>query len=612
MWLGTNRGIAIFDPTTKQINCYRDLGSIEQNTINCLARSGDTILAGTQNGLIVIDTRGTASIDDDVVMARILPSQVSCQVFAIGVHNDFWISACPGLIRLNRNLQNYNIILHPFGDSVKAMLVVNDTLHIATEQGIARFNGTGFEMVVLFPERYTIFDLAYYDNKFYVATRNGLLQYNGNNLSFIFNEDTRSILFSNGLWLGVGGYVYLGGGLQLQQNNSWQEFKNNGLAMNIVSSAISDREGNIYAMHYPVGNQIISLKKSNNNWQILLDSIANSYIAVIDNDNYIWFGHWILNGGLTRYDPINDSWLVKSWSGLKGVVGALGIDNNQVKWFHNQANTLIALTDDSVYEFTIPGLSRPEKHGYELVFDRENTGWLGWSGGLLRIKYNDNNLSDIVSKIYSYLEIMSLTVDLNNRVWCATNQGAVILEKDTFRTYNTTNSQILNDKVVRIKSDKWGRVWMLHPQGLSSYDIFSNRWSHYTASNCGIIANEDNDEKFYQWLYVDEENGFLLIATKEGISQYNFQITSTTTLNRVRIYPNPFSKTIHSVITFDSLPQSAKIKIFDLQGNYICELLTNPIYCGVRWRPINIATGIYLALVTTPKEKLILKFAVVN
>jgi hypothetical protein len=610
LWIGTNRGIVIYNPTAKLLLKYHDLGSAEQNYINCLAISGDTILIGTQNGLIVIHTRGTASINDDQIISRMLPTQVSCRVFALGVHEDFWISACPGLVRLNRDLQNFSVMLHPFGDSVKAMAIINDSFYIASEQGIGRYNGNTFETVVLFAQRYPVFDLEYINDKFYVATTGGLLQYDGLNLWFIFNEDTRAILNSDGVWIGVGGLTWFGGGLKLNQNNNWKSFLTNSITANIVSCAISDKDGTIYAMHYPVSYKTISKKLNDDQWQFIYDTLANSYVGMVDKNNYVWFGHWLLNGGLSYYNPVNQAWSAQTWVGLKGVVGAMGIDNNDVIWFHNQNNTIIAFAQDSIYEFTIPGLSRPEKHGYEIVFDKDNQGWLCWSGGLVRFDYE--NLSNLTSQIYPYSEVMSLAIDAQNRIWCATDQGAAVLERDTFHIYNTSNSQILSNKINRIKTDTWGSVWMLTPQGLSCYDIFTKQWNHYTANNSGIIANEDNDDKFYQWLFIDQVNGFVLVSTKEGISQFYFRAMPPSVSSQIRVYPNPFIKSQHNAMTFDSLPAGAKINIYSLLGELICELTPNANHPGARWIPLNMSSGIYLALIVADGKSQIIKFAIVN
>ncbi len=636
IWLGTYRGIAIFDPSTKKIEIYDRFDEITQSIITCLNCSGDTVLVGTQNGLFVIDTKGTSSFSDDNIIIPMLPSGCSQNIFSLKVSNDFWIGVCPGVVKLNRNLQTFITYLHPFGDSVKAMIIISDSLYLATERGIARYNGAVFVPILNFPENYVVFDLKYTDDKFfYIATTGGLLQYDWQNTSFVLNEEPRKIFISDGVWVGVGGLLWFGGGLRYYHNNIWQSYWSAGLASNNVSCTISDGDGIIYAMHYPTQTnnyKTISYKKIGEDWRLLYDIIIDNYIAAVDKNNYIWFGHWLLNGGLSRYnpypisntyDPQNDSWYAKTWAEHRGVIAALGIDNNDVKWIYNQYEyrPIMAIdVDGNEVEFNIEGVLSSSQGGYEFAFDSQNRVWLGASTvGLVMIDYNNtlSDFSDDTYKIYRLPhqeEVNSIAVDVQNRIWCATVEGAAVLEGDSFRIYNTNNTQnqLLSNKVVRVKTDSWGNVWVLCINGLSQYNIYTKKWISYTPENCSIIPNIDNDEKFYRWLFIDEQRGFLLISTKEGINQFYYSVSAPESLVNIRIYPNPFIVSEHQVITFDSLPTSAVIKIYTMDGKFITELKPNRNFAGIRWEPDRLQSGIYFAVVRTDQKTQIAKFAIIR
>jgi len=627
IWLGTYRGIAIYELVTGIIEIYDRFDEITQSIITCLSCSGDTVLVGTQNGLFVIDTKGTSSFSDDNIIIPMLPSGCAQKIFSLQVSNDFWIGACPGVVRLNRNLQTYTTYLHPFGDSVKAMVIISDSLYLATERGIARYNGSDFTPILYFPENYVVFDLEYAENKFYIATTGGLLQYDWSNSSFILNEEARGIFILDGMWLGIGGLPWFGGGLRHYYNGTWNNYWSSGLASNNVSCAISDRDGTLYVLHYPTQTynyRTISYKKTGEAWQLLYDTIIDNYIAAVDKNNYIWFGHWLLNGGLSRYNPQNHTWYAKTLHGYRGVIGALGIDNNDVKWIYNQYgySPIIAVdANENEIEFDIPGILSPAQGGYEFTFDSQNRVWLGASTvGLVMIDYK-NTLSDFSDDTYRIFdeglpgqEVNSVAVDAQNRVWCATVEGAAVLEGDSFRVYNTNNTQhrLLSNKVVRLKTDSWGNVWFLCTNGLSQYNIYNKEWTSYTPENSGLISNVENDDKFYRWLFIDEQIGFLLISTKEGISQFNYNVSVPESLVNIRIYPNPFIVSEHRVITFDSLPTSAVIKIYTIEGKFITELTPNRNFGGIRWEPDRLQSGIYFAVVGTDKKTQIAKFAIIR
>jgi ligand-binding sensor domain-containing protein len=622
IWIGTYRGLAIFNPSSKTIQSYRSLGTAEQDIITCLESAGDTMLIGTENGLFVVDTRGTSSIDDDVVFQPNLPMQFSCKIFSLGVLDYFWVGMCPGIIKLNRNLQSYTTYPHPLGDSVKAMTVVSDSLYIVTETGMSKYNGTNFNAILSFPQNFVVFDLKYNDNKFYIATQGGLISYDRPNMQFITYDDTRAIFISNGLWVGIGGLIWFGGGLHYYNNGIWHTFESRGLASNNVCCAISDTNGTIYAMHYPTFTydfKKISYKGVNSYWQVVSDTLINTQVGDVDKENNAWFGHWALDVGLSKYDHVTNTWSLKTWSGYRGVIGAFGIDGNDIKWTYNQYNTIIAVNQEGQEaEFAIPGLSRPERGGYEFAFDAQNRVWLGTSVGLVMIDYN-NTLTDLSDDTYKIIrqglpdqEVSSVTVDAKNRVWCATARGAAVLEGDSFQVYNATNSQIISNNVKRIKADDWGNIWFLCLEGLSQYNIYTKEWAIYTPDNSSIIPNLEADDKFYQWLFINEKQGFLLISTKEGVSQFFYKTPRTESLTQILIYPNPFIASEHQVITFDSLPRGAVINIYTLDGKFLTRLEANSNFSGLRWNPGQLSSGIYFAVITTDKKSLIAKFAIIR
>jgi ligand-binding sensor domain-containing protein len=625
IWIGTYRGITILDPESKTFSSYPSLGTPEQNIITCFGRAGDTILVGTENGLFVIDTRGTASFSDDNTIMPNLPSGCARRIFSLHTSDDFWVGACPGVIKLNRNLQTYTNYPNPFGDSIKAMTVALDTLYIVSEQGIAKYNGSTFIPVVYFPQNYAVFDLVYLSNLFYIATASGLFKFDGNNLISFLNQDIRTILPNDGLWLGIGGQNSIGGGLKHYTNNIWFAYLSPGLACNNVGCVAINSLGTIYATHFSLdiwGYRSVSFKDSSGDWRTLNDTLINGNVIAVDKKDRIWIGHWFLDGGISCYDPYLNTWSVRTWINHRGVICALGIDHNDTKWIYNENGTIIAVDSlGQTIEFTIPGLSLVyERHGrgYEFTFDLQNRVWLASQSGVVMIDYN-NTLFDLSDDTYEVLQnglpsndVNSVAIDALNRVWCVTTEGAALLDNDTFHIYNTANSPILSDIVVRVKTNSWGDVWFVTNKGITRYNIYTREWLSYTPRNSGLIPDNENDSKFYEWFVINKQNGFLLVSTKEGISQFFYTPTPPESLSEIIIYPNPFISNRHQVITFDSLPINALVKIYTLEGKLITEFKSNNTFAGARWTPGNLATGIYLAVVSTDGKSKIAKFAIIR
>ncbi len=617
LWLGTNNGIAIFDPNSKEITRY-PLINLSSNNINKLTVSGDSILVSCNNRFYIIDTKGTGSFSDDIVLQPSLPSVAGRKIFSLCASaNHFWIGTFPeGIIKYERNLQSYTTY-RTIGDSVKAMLLIGDTLYIVTEKALSRFNGVSFDTVKLFPQHYLVFDLKYERNHFYIATRSGLFDYDRNNqfssliLPVLLWEDSRCIYLSEGIWVGVGGHIFFGGGLRYYFKH-WRYYFTSSPISNNISCVTTDAEGTIYTTHYPsytYNFKTISYKKYNEYWQLLRDTLFDGWICVVDKQNRLWVGHWAGNSGISCYNPQTDSWSLKTWPGSRGVIGALGIDNNSTKWTYNQDNKIIAVTNnDSDYVFTVPGISRPERHGYEFAFDTKNRVWLVTQEGLLMYDHNNtlDNPADDNYKIYrTTAEIKSLAIDTRDRVYVGTSQGLALLKDNSFQFFNQNN-------ILRVRTDCQDRVWYLTKVGLSMYDPYTQESRSYTKDNSRIIPNIDQDEQFYQWLHIDNARNRILIATKEGLSQFQFQAGPPRQITEINVHPNPFIVKLHQTLTFDNLPNQSIIRIYTLEGKLIATLVATLYSPRLYWEPKQLSTGIYWAYVTSPYGKGITKFAVVR
>ncbi|MCX7785087.1 MAG: T9SS type A sorting domain-containing protein [candidate division WOR-3 bacterium] len=619
IWLGTNNGLAIFNPNTKEISRYPLIDHSADN-IDCLNVSGDTILVSCNNTFYLIDTKGTIPFSDDIILQPTLPSVAGRKIFSLQAGpSDFWIGTFPeGVIKYNRNLQNYTIY-RAIGDSVKAMILIGDTLYVATEKSLSRFNGISFDTIKMFPQNYVIFDLKYERNHFYIATRSALFDYDRSNLfasatlPVILWEDSRCIYLSNGIWVGVGGQVFLGGGLRYYFKH-WHYYFTSSPISNNVSCVVSDTGGTIYTTHYPsftYNFKTISYKKGNEYWQLLRDTLFDGWVCAVDKQNRLWVGHWAGSSGISCYDPQTDSWSLKTWPGTRGVIGAFGIDNNDTKWTYNQDNKIIAITNnDSEYVFTVPGLSRPERHGYEFAFDSKNRVWLVAQEGIIMYDYNntlDNPIDDDY-KIYrtaSEKTIKSIAIDTRDRVYIGTSQGLALLKDDSFQFFNTEN-------ILRVKTDCQDRVWYLTKDGLSMFNPYTQEHITYTKDNSQIIPNLDQDESFYQWLHIDNARNRILIATKEGISQFQFQTGPPAQLSEIKVFPNPFIVSKHQTLTFDNLPNQSIVKIYTLEGKLVTTLIATLYSQLLHWEPNNLPTGIYWAYVTSPYGRGITKFAIVR
>lgn len=322
IWVGTEGGgLVIFDPVRQAMSVYRkdDLPL----KINCLNLSGDTILAGTDNGAFIIDTRGTTSDQtDDAVTQFQWPRLQSNTVLSLGVTaEDFWTGSNQGVDRITRMLDTVVSFRRPQvpGDSVKATLQKGDTIYAVTEWGLGRYNGQGFDPVAQFPSgTQNVRGMVVYRSQLFVASKAGLWVYDQSGFTNVWAGDWRAILGLSNLWLGGGGDPDVGNGIARRTSGgAGQAFASQGLYSSHIEAALIDTSGGIYACHFS-GPKRISHLTPEGSWEWLTDTLLNAVLLARDSRNRVWFGHWAYprGGGVSVYDPDSANWRAYSWGSM--------------------------------------------------------------------------------------------------------------------------------------------------------------------------------------------------------------------------------------------------------------------------------------------------------
>ncbi len=626
IWIGTaGGGLVVFDPSDGTSHVYPT--DFLPLTVTSLAVSGDTVLLGSENGAFLIATQGTGfDFDDDVVVQFQTPRILSNTVMSVGAAGgSFWIGTNAGINRVAFSLDSVWAYPHPFGDSAKSVLDYQGAAYIATERGVIRFNGVGFDTVAGYPQTHSVRKLAVWRDTFYVAVEDGLWRLGAGAWEHIWGVDLRALLGRSDLWLGFGGLATAGGGLgRIQADGNRYSFVAHNLASSIVAQAVTDTAGGIYACHYLTqwGFQTVSHLLADGTWEWLRDTILNARSMARDSRNRIWFGHFAKNAGVSAYDPADSTWQSIQWGSddYRNVVCAFGIDRQDTKWVLNEAGTIIAIDSTGQQEvFTVSGIPAGLDAGYDFAFDQQGRAWLGSLNGIGMIDtkgtLHDRN-DDSIAFVTTGTNVPSVAVDQANRVWFGTSQGAGLLEDGAIRYFNTANSDILGDEVSRVRVDSWGNVWFLTDKGLSVFDPANGRWSK-SDINRGLIPNLEQRAGFYAWMDLDERHNSVLVGTLAGLSQFRYQVQAESTARNAEIYPNPFIQGVSTSVVFDRLPEQARVQILTLSGEQVADIKAKPNPLRGGWEatwtpPTRVASGLYLAVVWADSRRSVYRFAVVK
>lgn len=278
----------------------------------------------------------------------------------------------------------------------------------------------------------------------------------------------------------------------------------------------------------------------------------------------------------------------------------LSVDRNNSIWIGTRGSGLIVFNENGN---RLRGLttsptqgSLPNSKVNTVAVDRDNRIWIGTIAGMV-VFNNASGVFDadivdaqpviiledgVARRLLGEQNVTSIKVDGANNKWFGTDNGGVIYTNPngqrTIATFNTQNSPLPSDKIVKIAVDvSTGKV--------------------YFATNRGIVAYNSSVEPFG-----DE-------------------------LGEVYAYPNPVRK-FHNNVTItgrdgNGLPRGTNVKIIDVAGNLVFEtnvLEGQQLQGGkVVWDKTNlsgkqVASGVYIVLLSNDDatQTSITKIAIIN
>jgi ligand-binding sensor domain-containing protein len=627
LWVGTDGGgLAVIEPDSGRVRQYRpnDLAM----RIRVLTWDGTRLLCGSDQGLYLVETRGTLLDFEDDSIVRFtttrVPELLSDQILCVGSLDQYWVGTNRGVVAVDRSFQTWKPYREPFGDSVRAVAMWHDSLLIATEAGLAIGESAGFRPVVAFGEPTEVYELNVSGPRIYIATRAGLYEgdeADSTRFSVILNEDTRALHFADALWVGCGGNELYGSGLRYAfSGQSWNSYYNNCIWSASISDCAIDSTGGIYLCHY---GGAVSLVDSTGAVSFLWSALPTPVQVRVDSRGLVWLAHFDGNGGLAAYSPYNGTWQKVQWgpSSSWNIIDAFGLDQHDTKWVFNGGAAVVAV--DSAYQqtvFQVPGLGPPPGGLYEFAFDSRGQVWLGLNVGLVRIDYggtlsdrSDDSDTILIGGLPSPPEVRSVAVDGRDNVWAATSQGVAVWNGASFQVFSTANSGILADNVYRVRVDASDRVWLLTESGLSVYDQVARSWTSFTPQNSGLIANTQGIVGFYSAMALSDNLGLGLIGTQRGLSTYSYSVPAESTTAHLRVYPNPCILGVHSGVVIDGLPYDAtNVQVRTLSGRQVAELQVETARHQAVWRPRDQSSGLYLFVVSTPRGVCVGRVALVS
>jgi len=279
----------------------------------------------------------------------------------------------------------------------------------------------------------------------------------------------------------------------------------------------------------------------------------------------------------------------------------------------------------------------------ELVIDKSGSIWIGSrrNGALVYNESGDRKRALITESTKGSLpdlNVRTLAVDRNNRVWIGTQKGLVVYSgaQDVF-------DEDIYDAEPVIIEDNGVPKKLLGDQPVNSIAIdgAENKW--FGTDTGGVLGtNPSGSQTLYNFnkdnsplpsnsvlkVKIDDTTGKVYFATDKGIVAFNSGVAPFgDALQEVYAYPNPVKKE-HEFVTIDGrngthLPKGTNVKILDISGRLVHETnvdIGQEIRGGkVIWNKTNlsgrqVSSGVYIVLLTSPdkSETASTKIAIIN
>lgn len=238
--------------------------------------------------------------------------------------------------------------------------------------------------------------------------------------------------------------------------------------------------------------------------------------------------------------------------------------------------------------------------------------------------------ADIEGSYISPLNIMCLAQDKNGVIWAGTEQGPLLFYNTNKafdadftcsrvkipRNDGTGQADYLleSDRVKAIAIDGANRKWI----GTETSGVYlmsengQETIEHFTTSNSPLLSNDILS------IGISPVTGEVFIGTGKGLVSYQSDaLDADNTFNNVHAYPNPVRENFNGIITITGLVDNTQVKITDLNGNLVCQTISNGAIAtwdgkDVHGRKVN--TGIYLVICANEDgtQNTITKIMVIN
>lgn len=319
-----------------------------------------------------------------------------------------------------------------------------------------------------------------------------------------------------------------------------------------LDGAVFDQQGNLFFCNSSVENSI-KVRLANGNWsQLKYPNAAHATMSTIIINKLNTNQKWVLS-------PRSSSVIVFD-------------DNGTITDQSDDKSTIVSTF--KYYELDNTGHStleiKPAAAVYSIAQDKNGTIWVGTDIG----PFLFNNLSNVYNADYTCSRVKIPRYD----------------------STNLADYLLVNEKIQAIAIDGANRKWI----GTNSSGVYlmsengQKTIQQFTVTNSPLLSNNVIS------LAINPVTGEVFFGTDKGIVSYQSDASEAgATFGDVYAYPNPVREGFTGVITITGLVENTQVKITDLNGNLVCQTVSNGSIATWDGKDVHgnkVSTGIYMAI----------------
>lgn len=613
-WIGTFGGISKFDGIN-WTNYNSSNSGLAFVGITDIEFDSSDIWVGTRNGLYKFD--GIANwVYFDTANSGLSHNKITS--ILIDDNGDKWFGTFAGADKfdgvnwINYTSANSGLLNSP------SCIEMDSTGNIwFGTSGVSIFDGSNWTNYTVFNSGLagsTVIGIAFDDEgNVWFGTENGVNKFNG--VAWQHFTETNSGLLSNGINDIISdsqGNVYFGqgsnqiqkyGGVSKFDGINWFNFETPvTLTANYIGEILIDSNGDKW-----FGNEYGVNKLTQTTW-----SHFNGFYGiqpnqgVIDLNGNIWWGNFL---SIAKFDGTNWSYFDNSSSGLPYTqIQAMEVDGSNNIWISDGlfSGGVTKFDGTSWNTFDVSNSNLISNDIYSIKKDFDGSVWFGGFGGATN--YDGANWTTIMNPNTFVGPVKSIGIEQNTMWFGTAHLGVFNFDGSNWVTYDTTNSILPSNDILKIEIDSLGNKWFGTNEGLCKYDGTS--WTIFNTENSNLISNQIRtlkaDDYGNLWigsygLSIFNENGVVLDIEKEmgNFSPKNFQLEQN--------FPNPFNPTTTISYLLEK-NSNVNLSIYNIKGQLLKTLVNHTIPKGkhsVTWNGTDklgkqVASGVYFYKLETP------------